>query len=71
MIQALWKRHYHAGVTGSYHGDMVHAFKAMLADTDCDPVTRRKIERSIGAHKRTERLPTYTGRQWFCEGVAA
>jgi hypothetical protein len=67
MIQILWRRHYHAGITGSYHGDMAHAFKAMLADTDCGHLDRRKMLRSIDEHKRIERGPRYVGRQWFCE----
>jgi hypothetical protein len=67
MIQALWNRHYHAGVTGSYHGDMVHAFKAMLADTDCGHLDRRKMLRAIHQHKAAESSPRHTGRRWFTE----
>src|SRR5690242_19149288 len=65
MIQALWNRHYHA--TGSYHGDMAHAFKAILADSDCDHLTRRKMLLAISHHQRVELSPRYTGRRWFCE----
>ena len=70
MIQTLWRRHYHEGVTGSYHGDMAHAFKVMLADTDCGHLDRRKMLRAIDEHKRIERGPKYEGRQWFCEAFA-
>lgn len=67
MIQALWNRHYHEGVTGSYHGDMAHAYKAMLADSDCDHLTRRKLLLAINHHITAEHSPRYTGRRWFCE----
>lgn len=67
MIQALWNRHYHEGVTGSYHGDMAHAYKAMLADSDCDHITRRKLLLAIDQHKHIETLLQHTGRRWFTE----
>lgn len=67
MIETLWDRHYVAGVTGNYHGDMAHAFAKMLDDSDCDPDTRRKMQTAIDIHCRLEAAASYTGRQWFTE----
>ena len=68
MIEILWRRHFHPGVTGSYHGDMAHAFKAMLADSDCYPAIAGVMWRSIRIHQQVENNPDYCGgRRWFCE----
>jgi len=71
MIETLWKRHYHPGVTGSYHGDMAHAFAAMLEDTDCCEGARRKMLVAIRVHIHLESLPDWHsvvgGRKWFTE----
>ena len=71
MIEVLWRKHYHPGVTGSFHGDMAHAFKAMLADSDCWPETARKMWVSIRLHMGIERDPRYRGeRKWFTEAFS-
>lgn len=63
----LWKDHYIAGETPSFHGDMARAFARMLHDPSCGERETAAIRRSIGHHCRTERLPGYEGRKWFCE----
>ena len=68
MIETLWKRHYHPGVTGSYHGDMARAFKAMLADPDCDDRARESVVRAIRKHKQLEATtPDLPGGKCFSE----
>lgn len=67
MIQALWDRYFHEGVTGSYHGDMAHAFASMLEDVECSPVTKQKVWRAILVHMAIERRHDHQGRKWFCE----
>ena len=72
MIQHFYNKHWHA-VTGSYHGDMAHAFKAMLADMDFAGYFRdvQKVTRAIQIHIGLERDPQYKGRKWFTETFAA
>lgn len=67
MITTLWKRHYHVGVTGSYHGDMAVAFDAISKDADCDLLTAQKMRRAAATHMEAERQPEHKGRKWFCE----
>lgn len=65
MIEILWRRHYAAGVYGGFHNDMAQAFKAMLADPDCDRKTAAKIHTSIRMHKYVESLPAFHGTKSF------
>lgn len=67
MIKTLWKRHFFAGTTGSFHGDMATAFMWMLLDSECDQITRDNVKIAIGVHLMCEMSPQYTGRRWFCE----
>lgn len=67
MIESLYNRHHVTGLTGSFHGDMADAFAKVLADLDCDAVTRQKIATSIRSHKSVESSRTYSGRKWFTE----
>ena len=67
MIEILWKRHFHSGLAGSYHGDMAAAFDAMLKDSDIDEKTVEKMWESMQLHMTIERGPQYAGRKWFCE----
>lgn len=66
----FWRRHYHPGVTGSFRGDMAHAFALIVADPESkfyDGVIRA-LWRSVRIHMEIERSPRYTGgRKWFCE----
>jgi hypothetical protein len=64
---ALWKKHYHAGVTGSYHGDMALAFEAISKDPECDHATHEQLRQSVAIHMGLEHRPDHVGRKWFCE----
>ena len=66
MIEALWRRHYHVAY-GEYHRDMAMAFKAMLADPDCDSKARAQMQTAIRIHIGLEHDPRYTGRKCFTE----
>jgi hypothetical protein len=67
FIQVLWERHYSVGVTGSFYGDMAHAFTLMLNDRDCGPLEREQLLNAIRVHCRLERASSHAGRRWFCE----
>jgi hypothetical protein len=67
IIQALWARYYVVGITSEYHGDMAHAFRAMLADPQCNEAAERKMRAAIRLHREIESSPEYKGRKWFCE----
>ena len=70
MFETFWRRHYHSGVTGSFHGDMAHAFAAIAEDPDVKfyPEVVRSLWTAVRIHMDIERSPWYTGgRKWFCE----
>ncbi len=65
MIETLWQRHYHPGVTGEFHGDMALAFRRMLDDPDLHE--RLQLDVAVRVHKSVESSANYGGRKWFCE----
>lgn len=67
LIEQLWSKHYVAGITGSYHGDMAIAFSAILADSLCDGVVAHAIRSATSIHCRLERTKEHVGRKYFCE----
>lgn len=67
MWPILWNRHYHAGVTGNYHGDAALAYVAILADPECDRDVANQIRIAAGIHMNLERRWDHEGRKWFCE----
>ena len=69
QLETLWLRHYHPGVTGSYHGDMAFAFDSMSKDKDCecDLETATKLRHAAKIFTNLERIPSHNGRKWFCE----
>jgi len=63
----IWNRHYVAGVTGSFHGDMAHAYRKMLADDECGVRERQKMLQAARVHAHMEAVEGVTGRRWFTE----
>lgn len=67
LFEALWRKHYAAGATGSYHGDMALAFAKIRQDELCDGTIAQMLMNAVRVHCRLERMPEHVGRKWFCE----
>lgn len=66
-IGELWTKHYHAEVTGSYHGDMARAFDAISRDPQCGLDIAMTLRTVIQIHMELERNRSHVGRKYFCE----